>query len=113
MTIRCPLLASDRWKLSTRGRKKSLEQSLWASDYSDHHLIPIYGFRFTNGPGASDRGMEERRREQRRLEARALAAERAALERRARAEGGAGGAAFARAMSRRALARAELIQKVV
>lgn len=50
--------------------------------------------------------------ELRRLEARALAAERASLERRARAEGGAGGAAFARAMCRRATARAEWIQKV-
>lgn len=50
--------------------------------------------------------------ELRRLEARALAAERMSLERRARAEGGAEGAAFARAMCRRATARAEWIQKV-
>lgn len=57
-------------------------------------------------------GGEERRMELRRLEARALAAERTSMERRARAEGGAGGAAFARAMSRRALAKAEWIQKV-
>lgn len=56
--------------------------------------------------------MEERRMELRRLEARALAAERTSMERRARAEGGAGGAAFARAMCRRARARAEWIQKV-
>ena len=50
--------------------------------------------------------------ELRRLEARALAAERMSLERRSRAEGGPGGAAFARAMCRRATARAEWIQKV-
>ncbi|CAM9224439.1 unnamed protein product [Laminaria digitata] len=109
------------WKLSTRGRKKSLEDSLKASDYSDHHLIPIYGFRCNNndddynyGGGTTGTTIadEERRVELRRLEARALAAERTALERRSKAEGGAGGAAFARAMSRRALARAELVQKM-
>ncbi|CAM9334082.1 unnamed protein product [Ectocarpus sp. 13 AM-2016] len=114
------------WKLSTRERKKSLEDSLKASDYSEHHLIPVYGFR-SNGdkktdddPGGTEEGgrhdqtmsVEERRIELRRVEARALAAERASMERRSRAEGGAGGAAFARAMSRRALARAEWIQKM-
>lgn len=104
------LLTSARWKLSTRGRKKSLEDALKTSDYSDHHLIPVYGFRCTDDCGGTD--IEQRRLELHRLEARALAAERTALERRARAEGGAGGAAFARAMSRRALARAEWIQKV-
>lgn len=116
-----------RWKLSTRARKKSLEDSLKHSDYSEHHLIPVYGFRRDNedagesadgggqintGDGGGARGAEERRMELRRLEARALAAERVCLERRARAEGGAGGAAFARAMCRRATERAELIQKV-
>lgn len=115
-----------RWKLSTRERKKSLEDSLKASDYSEHHLIPVYGFRSNDGkkneddPGGTEEGgrrdrtmgVEERRTELRRVEARALAAERASMERRSRAEGGAGGAAFARAMSRRALARAEWIQKV-
>lgn len=100
----------SRWKLSSRERKKRLEDSLKSSDYSEHHLIPFYGFRCADDSG--NVGVEERRVELRRLEARALAAERAALERRARAEGGAGGAAFARAMSRRALARAEWIQKV-
>ncbi|CAM9575653.1 unnamed protein product [Ectocarpus fasciculatus] len=115
------------WKLSTRERKKSLEDSLKASDYSEHHLIPVYGFRCNDddegheddpgGPEEGGRrvrtmGVEERRIELRRVEARALAAERASMERRSRAEGGAGGAAFARAMSRRALARAEWIQKV-
>ncbi len=113
------------WKLSTRERKKSLEDSLKNSEYSEHHLIPVYGFRPNNGD-ATERevgrgegtgcggvvGAEDRRMELRRLEARALAAERASLERRARAEGGAGGAAFARAMCRRATARAEWIQKV-
>lgn len=112
-----------RWKLSTRERKKSLEDSLKTSDYSEHHLIPVYGFRRNdNNEDESDvvgrgryggtTGGEERRMELRRLEARALAAERTSMERRARAEGGAGGAAFARAMSRRALAKAEWIQKV-
>ncbi|CAB1107847.1 unnamed protein product [Ectocarpus sp. CCAP 1310/34] len=113
------------WKLSTRERKKSLEDSLKASDYSEHHLIPVYGFRSSDDkekeddPGGTEEGgcrdrtmgVEERRVELRRVEARALAAERASMERRSRAEGGAGGAAFARAMSRRALARAEWIQK--
>lgn len=99
-----------RWKLSTRGRKKSLEDSLKSADYSDHALIPVYGFQCVDDPEAA--GLEERRKELCRLEARALAAERTALERRSRAEGGAGGAAFARAMSRRALARADWIQKV-
>ncbi|CAN0229206.1 unnamed protein product, partial [Ectocarpus sp. 6 AP-2014] len=114
------------WKLSTRERKKSLEDSLKASDYSEHHLIPVYGFRSNDDreqeddPGGTEEGdrrdrtmgVEERRKELRRVEARALAAERASMERRSRAEGGAGGAAFARAMSRRALARAEWIQKM-
>lgn len=99
-----------RWKISTRGRKKSLEDSLKSADYSDHALIPVYGFQCVDDPEAA--GLEERRKELCRLEARALAAERTALERRSRAEGGAGGAAFARAMSRRALARADWIQKV-
>lgn len=113
-----------RWKLSTRERKKSLVDSLKHSDYSEHHLIPVYGFRPSNSeaierePGRGEEsggggvaGTEERRMDLRRLEARALAAERASLERRARAEGGAGGAAFARAMCRRATARAQWIQK--
>ncbi|CAM9126713.1 unnamed protein product, partial [Hapterophycus canaliculatus] len=110
------------WKLSTRERKKSLEDSLKASDYSDHHLIPVYGFRRNGNENERDAGGrgrhggliggEERRMELRRVEARALAAERTSMERRARAEGGADGAAFARAMSRRALAKAEWIQKM-
>lgn len=120
-------MPTARWKLSTRERKQSLEDSLKNSDYSEHHLIPVYGFRrgnedtnesqFSRGEGSnaggrSTSGAEERRMELRRLEARALAAERMSLERRSRAEGGAGGAAFARAMCRRATARAEWIQKV-
>lgn len=84
--------------------------ALRSSDYSDHHLIPVYGFRYENEPSGGDTG--ERRLEQRRIEARELAAESVALERRARAEGGAKDAAFARAMSRRALARAQWIRKV-
>lgn len=99
-----------RWKLSTRDRKKSLEDSLEAADYSEHHLIPVYGFRSAHDVDGA--GVEERRVGLRRLEERALVAERAALERQARAEGGVGGAAFARAMSRRALAKSARIQKV-
>lgn len=99
-----------RWKISTRGRKNSLEAALQSADYSQHHPVPVYGFRYADDWG---HGTKEHRQEQRRLEARALAAERAALERRSRAEGGAEGAAFARAMSRRALARADRIQKVI
>lgn len=121
------LTPTARWKLSTRERKKSLEDSLKNSDYSEHHLIPVYGFRRgnedavesegdggegSNGGGGGASGAEERRMELRRLEGRALAAERMSLERRSRAEGGPGGAAFARAMCRRATARAEWIQKV-
>lgn len=120
--------ATIRWKLSTRERKKSLEDSLKTSDYSEHHLIPVYGFRRYDNTGEREiegggwegsggglggtMGAEERQTELRRLEARALVAERASLERRTRAEGGAEGAAFARAMCRRATARAEWIQKV-
>ncbi|CAM9419914.1 unnamed protein product [Ectocarpus fasciculatus] len=57
-------------------------------------------------------GVEERPKELRRVEARTPAAERASMECRSTAEGWAGGAAFARAMSRRALARAEWIHKM-
>lgn len=87
-----------------------MEESLKTSGYSEHHLIPVYGFRCTDDLEAAE--SNDRRVELRRVEARALLAERAALERRARAEGGTGGAAFARAMSRRALAKADWIQKV-
>lgn len=89
-----------------------MEAAFQSSEYSDHRLIPVYGFRYERENNGGGSVSEEKRAEQRRLEARALAAESVAVERRVRAEDVAQGAAFARAMSRRALARADWIRKV-
>lgn len=87
-----------------------VEEALRLSNYSNHHPIPIYGFRLANTSREHD--SEDRQRVRRRVEMRALVAERAVLERRAQAGGG-HGAAFARAISRRATARAKWVQKVI
>ncbi|CAM9623779.1 unnamed protein product, partial [Choristocarpus tenellus] len=99
------------WKLTTRGRKNKLEKALETTHYSNHHPIPIYGFRFSDDEPERKAGTAARREDQHRLHMRAMAAERAVLERRTQATK-VKGAAFARDMASRAHARAVWIRKM-